>query len=76
MCYGEYYPNPECAGDGPYDPYAQERYDARVTEFAAFLAEFLGTLILALVVFALTDPRTGPPLGRMAPVFIGLTVAS
>ena len=47
-----------------------------VTEVSAFLAEFLGTLILALVVFAGTDLRnSAAPQGRMAPVFIGLTVA-
>ncbi len=76
MCYGEYYPNPGGAGDGPYDASAQAQYDARVSERAAFLAEFLGTLILALVVFALIDPRNGAaPHSQMAPVFIGLTVA-
>ena len=77
MCYGEYYPNPGGAGDGPYDASAQARYDTRVTEASAFLAEFLGTLILALVVFALIDPKNGiAPAGNMAPVFIGLTVAA
>ncbi|HEX3313776.1 MAG TPA: MIP/aquaporin family protein [Gemmataceae bacterium] len=75
MCYGEYYPNPGGAGDGPFDPSTQAQYDARVSEGAACLAEFLGTLILALVVFALIDPRNGAaPHSQMAPVFIGLTV--
>jgi glycerol uptake facilitator protein len=43
----------------------------------AFLAEALGTLILALVVFAVTDGRNpGGPGNRLAPMFIGLTVAA
>ena len=47
-----------------------------VSPETAFLAETIGTLILALVVFALTDPRNAAaPLARLAPVFIGLTVA-
>jgi hypothetical protein len=34
-------------------------------------------MILALVVFAVTDPRnSGGPGGRLAPVFIGLTVSA
>jgi glycerol uptake facilitator protein len=47
-----------------------------VSEPVAFFAEVLGTLILALVVFAVTDERNiAAPTGRLAPVFIGLTVA-
>jgi glycerol uptake facilitator protein len=47
-----------------------------VPPLTAFAAEFIGTLLLALAVFALTDPdnRAAPP-GYLAPVFIGLTVA-
>lgn len=78
MCYGEYYPNPGKfgGGAGPYDASEHARYEANVTEAAAFLAEFLGTLILGLAVFAMTDDRnSGAPAARFAPVFIGLTVA-
>src|SRR5262245_31097992 len=46
---------------------------AKVSTAAAFLAEFVGTLILALVVFSVTDPRNSA--GTLTPVIIGLTVA-
>ena len=46
---------------------------AKVTTPVAFLAEFVATLILALVVFAVTDPRNSA--GVLTPVIIGLTVA-
>jgi glycerol uptake facilitator protein len=47
-----------------------------VTEPVACVAEIVGTMLLALVVFALTDQRMATTtLGRIAPVFIGLTVA-
>jgi glycerol uptake facilitator protein len=47
-----------------------------VSETTAFAAEVLGTLILALMVFAVTDERNaGAPGANLAPVFIGLTVA-
>jgi glycerol uptake facilitator protein len=79
MCYGEYFPNPGRMADGA-EAYRREDHDrlnALVSEPAAFAAEALGTLILALVVFAVTDPRnTAAPAGRLAPVFIGLTVAA
>jgi len=92
MCYGEYFPNPTAEfGKSPHpsgdlkqssttiDLYQQadyQRLSLRVSPGMAFLAEVIGTLILALVVFALTDERnTGAPPGYLAPVFIGLTVA-
>jgi glycerol uptake facilitator protein len=78
MCYGEYYPNPgRVAGaEGLYRRDEHERLNALVSHPVAFAAEALGTLILALVVFALTDERNrAAPLGRLAPVLIGLTVA-
>ncbi len=77
MCYGEYFPNP-AVGDNA-RLFKEEDHDglrAMVSPGAAIAAEVLGTLLLALVVFALTDDRnTGAPPGYLAPVFIGLTVA-
>ncbi|MFN0055167.1 MAG: MIP/aquaporin family protein [Planctomycetales bacterium] len=78
MCYGEYYPNPGpvSTASGPYSAEANEKFRARVPHAAAFVAEFLGTLILSLVVFAVTDERnSGGPARGFAPVFIGLTVS-
>jgi glycerol uptake facilitator protein len=77
MCYGEYFPNPGALGAGRYDPDAHAALRALVPMPVAFGAEVLGTAILALVVFAVTDPRNhGGPAAGMAPVFIGLTVAA
>lgn len=79
MCYGEYFPSPGPLADapGPYSADAHARWNAMVSAPAAFLAEALGTLILAVVVFAVTDPRnSGGPSSQLAPVFIGLTVAA
>ncbi|HTI51091.1 MAG TPA: MIP family channel protein [Planctomycetaceae bacterium] len=79
MCYGEYYPNPGpiSTGGGFYDAHAHDAMKLHVPHTIAFIAEIAGTLVLALVVFALTDPRnTGAPAAEMAPVFIGLAVAA
>lgn len=78
MCYGEYYPNPGALGAGK-EPYSSEehaRMRSRLPHHIAFFAEVLGTMLLALVIFAFTDPRnqSAPPVG-MAPIFIGLAVA-
>jgi glycerol uptake facilitator len=77
MCYGEYFPNPGAGNNSAL--YVRQEYGklrALVPPAAAFLAEFLGTLFLALAVFALTDEHnTGAPPGYLAPVFIGLAVA-
>lgn len=78
MCYGEYYPAPGSLGDGdgPYSPEAHAKLTSRMSPGRAFLAEVLGTMILAFVVFAVTDGRNpGSPASGTAPVFIGLTVA-
>lgn len=70
-CYGEFYPNPggslATLGSGT----------GGVTERIAMAVEILGTAILALVVFAVTDERNaGSPARGMAPLFIGLCVAA
>ena len=78
MCYGEFYPSPGplATGAGPYHRSDWNLLSSRVPHNVAFAAEVIGTAILALVVFAVTDPRNeaGPP-AKLAPVFIGLTVA-
>jgi glycerol uptake facilitator protein len=88
MCYGEYFPNPGNAqppktfstvsssiNDGGIST-EPARPASRFTLEAAFLAEVLGTALLSLVVFALTDERNrATPLSRLGPVFIGLTVS-
>jgi glycerol uptake facilitator protein len=81
MCYGEYFPSPSLLAvpaQKPYSSYQEEhaKLHAKVSELTAFAAEVVGTLLLALVVFALTDERNqAAPAARLAPVFIGLTVA-
>jgi glycerol uptake facilitator protein len=77
MCYGEYYPNPSLTATTPlYVQNQTERLSELVPTASAFGIEVLGTLLLALVVFAVTDEDNLPlPIGRLAPVFIGLTVA-
>ncbi|HYT94480.1 MAG TPA: aquaporin [Gemmataceae bacterium] len=82
MCYGEYFPSPggvstdaSLKGEEAVEK-ALRGLDSRVSVLGAFLAEVLGTALLALVVFALTDERNGAaPAARLVPVFIGLTVA-
>ncbi len=77
MCYGEYYPNPgRMESTWRTDSRTTEKHYALVSEAMAFFAEVLGTFILALSVFAVTDERNAAgPGGRIAPLFIGLTVA-
>jgi glycerol uptake facilitator len=77
MCYGEYFPNPaRLAGiEGPISPEHLAQLNFLVSVPVAVVAEILGTLILALVVFALSDERNvAAPAARLGPVFIGLTV--
>jgi glycerol uptake facilitator protein len=79
MCYGEYFPNPGAIATepGPYSAAAHKELKSRVTHNAAILAEFIGTFILACVVFAVTDKRNvARPMANLAPVFIGLTVSA
>jgi len=79
MCYGEYFPSPGplSNAEGPYSVDAHQRLNVLVSEPTAFFAELLGTLVLAMVVFAVTDERNSEaPPGGLAPVFIGLTVSA
>ncbi len=78
MCYCEYFPNPGslAAGDEPYSPEQHRRLNEQLGEGAACLVEVLGTFILALVVVAVTEQKNDLSPKRMAPVFIGLTVAA
>ena len=69
MIFGQYFPNPAVFGTGP---------DAAslVSPLAALLVEALGTGILVLVIFALTDPENAAaPEPTLVPFFIGFTVA-
>jgi glycerol uptake facilitator protein len=78
MCYGEYFPSPGplSNAEGPYSIDAHERLNVLVSEPTAFFAELLGTLVLAMVVYAVSDEHnSGAPPARLAPVFIGLTVS-
>jgi glycerol uptake facilitator protein len=77
MCYGEYFPNPGALASaaGPYDVEAHAALNAQFGHNVAWFAEFLGTMLLAVVVFALTDQHNpARPKANLAPVFIGLTV--
>jgi glycerol uptake facilitator protein len=66
--YGEYFPAP--GGKIPNSPHW-------LWHLRAFVAEWVGTMILALVVFSLIDAKnTGAPAANLAPVFFGLTVAA
>lgn len=79
MCYGEYYPNPGplTVGGEPFNVGAWHSAQSMVSQQTAFLAEVIGTALLAFVVFATTDGRNrGGPAEKFAPVFIGLTVTA
>jgi glycerol uptake facilitator protein len=69
MIFGQYFPNPAIFGTGP---------DAAmlVSPLMAMLVEALGTAVLLLVIFALTDPENAAaPEPTLVPFFIGFTVA-
>lgn len=79
MCYGEYSPNPGsiATSQGPYSQADWDELRSRFGQGSANVAEFLGTMILAIVVFAVTDSKnTARPGANLAPVFIGLTVSA
>lgn len=71
MCYGEYFPNPGTLSskEGLYDSSKRIEFDAKVSHFNAFIAEVLGTMILACVIFALTDSSNNKaPESNLAPL--------
>lgn len=76
-CYGEYFPNPGGLKSETYSADEHASFRETVPHSVAFLAELLGTAILAVVVLAVGDERNKqrPPSG-LAAVFIGLTVSA
>jgi glycerol uptake facilitator protein len=78
-CYGEFYPAPGgvLTAEGKWSDSDWDVFQARVTFLEAFIAEVVCTAVLALVVFAITDPKNvGAPAGFLAPLVAGLTVAA
>lgn len=65
--FGEFFPSP---GDGG----LTRQSETFMGHAPAFLAEILGTAILALVIFAVTDPRNSGIPPSLIPLSIGLTV--
>jgi glycerol uptake facilitator protein len=69
MIFGEYFPNVAMFGTGP-------DVRALVSPLQAAVVEGLGTLILVLVIFALTDPdNAAAPEPTVVPIIVGATVA-
>lgn len=69
MIFGQYFPNAAMFGTGP-------DAQALVSPLGAMLIEALGTAILVLVIFALSDPdNLAAPDPALVPFFIGFTVA-
>ena len=67
MIFGEYFPNP---GGKRFT----DEIRARVSAGAAFLIEFVGTAVLLLVIFAVTDERNASRPRDLTPLVVGLTV--
>lgn len=78
MCYGEYFPNPGglLEGAGGYSEQHHAKFNEKVSEPLACFAEVLGTMLLLLVICAVTDQNNPGQPGRLAPAFIGLTVTA
>jgi glycerol uptake facilitator-like aquaporin len=69
MIFGEYFPNPAMFGTGP-------EAAALISPLGALAVEALGTAILVLVIFALSDPEhDAAPDPTLVPFFVGFTVA-
>jgi glycerol uptake facilitator protein len=77
MCYGEYFPNPgSLPSDKRYSEAAHRDLNNLVSPVQAFFCETIATMILAIVVFAVSDPNNkSAPLANLGPVMVGLTVA-
>lgn len=70
MIFGQYFPNPAIFGTGP-------EAAMLVSPLGAMLVEALGTAILVLVIFALSDPdNAAAPEPGLVPFFVGFTVAA
>ena len=67
MVFGEYYPSP---GGRPFSDEARER----MTTFRAFGAEVIGTAVLLLIIFCVTDERNTARPQWLTAATIGLTV--
>ncbi len=67
MVFGEFYPNP---GGAP----LQERHRIRVSGGRAFLGEFVGTAILAIVVFSFVTREGSGRSELHAPLVVGATL--
>jgi glycerol uptake facilitator protein len=79
MCYGEFYPSPGplAASNEPWSDEAWDTFRQRTPFAMAFAAELVGTAVLALVVFAVGDPRNpAAPPAFLAPLVVGLVVAA
>lgn len=78
MCYGEYFPNPGglLDGAGGYSEQRHAEFNLKVPELQACFAEVLGTMLLLLVICAVTDLRNPNNPEQLAPAFIGLTVTA
>ncbi|MEM7475282.1 MAG: MIP/aquaporin family protein [Planctomycetota bacterium] len=75
-CYGEFYPSPGLLEEKPYSAEEHAQLKAQVPHGVAFLAEVIGTAILAFAVLALGAAKNeGKPQEKMKPVFVGLTVS-
>ena len=69
MIFGEYFPNPAVFGTGA-------DAAALISPLGAMGIEALGTAILVLVIFALSDPdNAAAPDPTLVPFFVGFTVA-
>lgn len=67
MIFGEFFPNP---GGKP----LTDEIRARVSPSGAFLVEAIGTAVLMIVIFAVTDQRDASRPRGLTPLAIGLTV--